>query len=161
MPRIGLEPTRREALAPETSVSTISPSGPHFVAQRYYFFSFVNTLRQFFSIMDLILEESVVKYQQIYHCARYVGVGQIEYRAKEVVVVINQEIKPARNAIPLEQREVEHIYHLTHHKRTISLAQRGHRHRCRLGENHTIKLSKCKCFSGRVPLPKGEKSPLL
>ena len=27
VPRIGLEPTCREALAPETSVSTISPSG--------------------------------------------------------------------------------------------------------------------------------------
>ena len=33
-PRIGLEPTCREALAPETSVSTISPSGHRFVAQR-------------------------------------------------------------------------------------------------------------------------------
>ena len=34
VPRIGLEPTCREALAPETSVSTISPSGHRFVAQR-------------------------------------------------------------------------------------------------------------------------------
>ncbi len=34
VPRIGLEPTCREALAPETSVSTISPPGHRFVAQR-------------------------------------------------------------------------------------------------------------------------------
>ena len=45
VPRIGLEPTCREALAPETSVSTISPSGHRFVAQRYYFFLFRNTFR--------------------------------------------------------------------------------------------------------------------
>ena len=48
VPRIGLEPTCREALAPETSVSTISPSGPHFVLQRYYFFSFGNIFNLFF-----------------------------------------------------------------------------------------------------------------
>ena len=38
VPRIGLEPTCREALAPETSVSTISPSGHRFDVQRYYTF---------------------------------------------------------------------------------------------------------------------------
>ena len=48
VPRIGLEPTCREALAPETSVSTISPSGPHFELQRYYFFSFGNIFGRFF-----------------------------------------------------------------------------------------------------------------
>ena len=35
VPRIGLEPTCREALAPETSVSTISPPGLRFGLQRY------------------------------------------------------------------------------------------------------------------------------
>ena len=35
MPEIGVEPTRREALAPETSVSTISPLGLAKVGQRY------------------------------------------------------------------------------------------------------------------------------
>ena len=34
VPRIGLAPTCREALAPETSVSTISPSGHRFEVQR-------------------------------------------------------------------------------------------------------------------------------
>ena len=34
VPRIGLEPTCREAPAPETSVSTISPSGHRFDVQR-------------------------------------------------------------------------------------------------------------------------------
>ena len=48
VPRIGLEPTCREALAPETSVSTISPPGHRFVAQRYYFFLFRNTFLLFF-----------------------------------------------------------------------------------------------------------------
>ena len=48
VPRIGLEPTCREALAPETSVSTISPSGLRFTGQRYYFFSFGNIFDSFF-----------------------------------------------------------------------------------------------------------------
>ena len=48
VPRIGLEPTCREALAPETSVSTISPPGHRFVRQRYYFFLFRNTFPMFF-----------------------------------------------------------------------------------------------------------------
>ena len=35
VPEIGVEPTRREALAPETSVSTISPLGLEKAGQRY------------------------------------------------------------------------------------------------------------------------------
>ena len=35
VPEIGVEPTRREALAPETSVSTISPLGLAKAGQRY------------------------------------------------------------------------------------------------------------------------------
>ena len=49
VPEIGVEPTRREALAPETSVSTISPLGLAKVGQRYknlliyeLFFSFIS-----------------------------------------------------------------------------------------------------------------------
>ena len=38
MPEIGVEPTRREALAPETSVSTISPLGLGKAGQRYKMF---------------------------------------------------------------------------------------------------------------------------
>ena len=38
VPEIGVEPTRREALAPETSVSTISPLGLAKVGQRYKMF---------------------------------------------------------------------------------------------------------------------------
>ena len=38
VPEIGVEPTRREALAPETSVSTISPLGLAKVRQRYKMF---------------------------------------------------------------------------------------------------------------------------
>ena len=38
VPEIGVEPTRREALAPETSVSTISPLGLAKAGQRYKFF---------------------------------------------------------------------------------------------------------------------------
>ena len=38
VPEIGVEPTRREALAPETSVSTISPLGLEKVGQRYKMF---------------------------------------------------------------------------------------------------------------------------
>ena len=34
VPRIGLEPTRLAALAPETSASTISPSGLQFEVQK-------------------------------------------------------------------------------------------------------------------------------
>ena len=38
VPMIGVEPTRREALAPETSVSTISPLGLGKAGQRYKMF---------------------------------------------------------------------------------------------------------------------------
>ena len=38
VPMIGVEPTRREALAPETSVSTISPHGHEKAGQRYKMF---------------------------------------------------------------------------------------------------------------------------
>ena len=38
VPEIGVEPTRREALAPETSVSTISPLGLEKAGQRYKMF---------------------------------------------------------------------------------------------------------------------------
>ena len=38
VPEIGVEPTRREALAPETSVSTISPLGLGKAGQRYKMF---------------------------------------------------------------------------------------------------------------------------
>ena len=38
VPEIGVEPTRREALAPETSVSTISPLGLAKAGQRYKMF---------------------------------------------------------------------------------------------------------------------------
>ena len=48
VPRIGLEPTCREALAPETSVSTISPPGLVFDLQIYDFFSFGNIFGLFF-----------------------------------------------------------------------------------------------------------------
>ena len=54
VPRIGLEPTCREALAPETSVSTISPPGHRFVAQRYYFFLFRNTFLLFFLVLIVL-----------------------------------------------------------------------------------------------------------
>ena len=52
VPEIGVEPTRREALAPETSVSTISPLGLAKAGQRYknlliyeLFFSFISLSR--------------------------------------------------------------------------------------------------------------------
>ena len=63
---------------------------------------------------------------QIYHRHRNVRIGQVEYRPEEVVVVIHQERQPARHAVPLEEREVEHIDHLTHQERAVSLAQRGY-----------------------------------
>ena len=55
-----------------------------------------------------------------------IGVGKVEYRAKEIVVVIHQKVQPARHAIPLEQWEVEHIHHLAHQERTVTLAKCCH-----------------------------------
>ena len=89
-----------------------------------------------------------MEYQQIDHCARYIGIGQVEYRAKEVVVVVHKEVQPTWYAIPLEQREVEHIDNLAHHKGAVALAKRGYRRGCRSSKNHTIehrvdKISYC------------------
>ena len=76
--------------------------------------------------------------QQIDHCARDISVGQIENRAEEVVVVIDQEREPLGAAVPLEEREVEHIDHLTHQECAVTLAQRRHREGCRGGEDHAV-----------------------
>ena len=38
------------------------------------------------------LEKAVLEYYQVDYRARYIGVGQVEYRAKEVIIVVDQEI---------------------------------------------------------------------
>ena len=53
VPEIGVEPTRREALAPETSVSTISPLGLAKAGQRYK--RFLN-YAQFFNTLCKLIE---------------------------------------------------------------------------------------------------------
>ena len=127
MPRIGLEPTCREALAPETSVSTISPSGHRFDVQRYYSFFISQQIYQKYQSpsgltsslsreISLILERPPLEQQQISRRNADVRISEVENRTKEVVVVINQETQPARHTIPLKQREIEHIHHLTHQK---------------------------------------------
>ena len=38
------------------------------------------------------LEKAVLEYYQVDYRARYISIGQIEYRAKEVIIVVNQEV---------------------------------------------------------------------
>ena len=77
----------------------------------------------------LLLKEFVVEEQQIYHRHRYIGIGKVKDRPEEVVVVIDQERQKIGAAIPAEEREVEHIDHLTHHKSCVVTAKVSHRHR--------------------------------
>ena len=55
VPEIGVEPTRREALAPETSVSTISPLGLGKVAQRYKIFLIYELFFSFISLSHIYI----------------------------------------------------------------------------------------------------------
>ena len=76
--------------------------------------------------------------QQIYHRHRDVCVGQVEYRTEEVVVVVYKERQPVGHAIPLEEREVEHIDHLTHQECAVTLAECSNGERRRSREYHSV-----------------------
>ena len=41
---------------------------------------------------ESLLKELILKQQQVYHCHRYVGIGEVEYRTEEVAVAIYQEL---------------------------------------------------------------------
>ena len=71
--------------------------------------------------VPLILEEFVVEDEHNYRY-RDVGVGEIEYRPEEIVVFVDEEREPLRDALPAEQREVEHVYDFAHEKRGVAIA---------------------------------------
>ena len=65
-------------------------------------------------LLLLVVECAPVENEQIDCRYTDVGVGQVEYRSKEIVVVVHQKIEPRWHVVPLEEWEVEHIDHLTH-----------------------------------------------
>ena len=67
----------------------------------------------------LLLEETILKDKQIDHCARDIGIGNIEHRTEEVAIATNEEAKEVGAAIPLEEWQVHHIDDLTHQQSAI------------------------------------------
>ena len=86
----------------------------------------------------LFVQEFELEQQQIDHRHRNIGIGKVKDRPEEVVVVIDQERQKIGAAIPAEEREVEHIDHLTHHRIGIVAAKVCHGERGRFREDQPI-----------------------
>ena len=74
---------------------------------------------------NLLVEKLVLEQKQINDCNRDICVGQIEDRAEEVIVAVDQESQHTRHAVPLEQREIEHVDDLSHHESGVVAAEFG------------------------------------
>ena len=80
-------------------------------------------MKSLFVIGDFLFKEFVLEDQQVDNGYRDICVGKVEDCAEEVVARINKEAEPLRAAVPLEEREVEHIHNATHHKWSIAVAE--------------------------------------
>jgi len=83
----------------------------------------------------------VLKQKQIDDCHRDVGIGQIEDRAEEIVVAVDQKPQQAGYAVPLEQREIEHVDHFAHHKPGVVPPELSLRVGRRFGEDQSVECA--------------------
>ena len=81
----------------------------------------------------LLVKEFILKQKQVDDGDGDVGVGEVEDRAEEIVVAVDQKPQEARHAVPLEQREIEHVDDLAHHEAGVVAPECGDgvRRRCR------------------------------
>ena len=83
----------------------------------------------------------MLKQKQIDDCHRDVGIGQIEDRAEEIVVAVDQKPQQAGYAVPLEQREIEHVDHFAHHKPGVVPPELSLRVGRRFGEDQSVECA--------------------
>ena len=80
-----------------------------------------------------------MKQKQIDYSDGDVGIRQIEDGAEKVVVAVDQKAQQARHAVPLKQREIEHVDHLAHHEAGVMSPEVRHGVGCRFGEDQSVK----------------------
>ena len=89
MPRTGIEPARLAAHAPETCASTYSATWAFRNCRGKG--SEKNATCKRFTKKFLLIQEFELKQQEVDNRYRDIGIGKVKHRAKEIVVVIDQE----------------------------------------------------------------------
>ena len=89
----------------------------------------------------LFVEKLVLKQQQIDNGNGDIGVGQVEDGAEEIVVAVDEELQPSGYAVPLKQREVEHVDHASHHEAGVMAAELGNGVGCRGREQQSVECA--------------------
>ena len=86
----------------------------------------------------LFAEEFILKQKQIDCRHGDIGIGQVEDGAEEIVVAVHEELQQARYAVPLKQREIEHIDDLAHHETGVMASELRHGEGSRFGEYEPV-----------------------
>ena len=98
------------------------------------FFSFTN----YFYEKNLLAQEFVLKQKQIDDGDGDIGIGQVEDGPEKIVVAVHQEVQEPRYAVPLEEREIEHVDDLAHHEPGVVSAEMCDRIGRRLREEQPV-----------------------
>ena len=73
-------------------------------------------------LLETHIQISAIEEQNGYHATADTSIGKIEYRAEEYEVLTSDKRHPGR-PVEAEERKVEHIYHLTMQKLSVSFAE--------------------------------------
>ena len=72
-----------------------------------------------YCLRAILLEKLILEDEQVDHSYRDIGIGNIKYRTEEVAIPADKEAEHLGTVLPLEERQVYHIYNLAHEQSPI------------------------------------------